>query len=287
MKTDVQIQNDVMEELKWEQGLDTGQIGVTAKDGVVTLSGRVESYLKKLSAERAAKRVHGVKAVAEDIQVGTSAGYTRTDSEIAAAALNSLKWNSAVQEEKIKIKVEDGIVKLEGEVEWEYQRSQAKKSIESLTGVKMVLNLISLKPKLIGEGIEQKISAAFLRHAGIDSKGIHVSVVGCTVILSGKVRSITEKDDAADAAWAAPGVTAVENKLNIEAPEYIKTLHMKTKTSLTGAHIHSAIYGFGVVGAFIYFIQQAGTLWQGVIGTAEAIVWPAVLVYKLFEYLHI
>ena len=134
MKTDVQIQKDVMDELKWEPGLKTSEIGVTAKDGVVTLSGQVDTYLKKLSAERAAKRVSGVKAVAEDIQVGSSPLYARTDSEIAAAALTALKWNSAVQEEKIKIKVEDGIVKLEGEVEWDYQRTQAKRSIESLTG---------------------------------------------------------------------------------------------------------------------------------------------------------
>ena len=220
MKTDVQIQKDVMEELKWEPGLRASDIGVTAKDGVVTLSGQVDSYLKKLSAERAAKRVVGVKAVAEDIQVGSSPSYAKTDSEIAAAALNALKWNSAVQDEKIKIKVEDGIVKLEGEVEWDFQRNHAKKALESLTGVKMVLNLISLKPRVSADGIEQKIAAAFQRHASIDSKGIDVSVSGSKVILRGKVRSFAEKDDAADAAWAAPGVTSVENYIDIEVPEF-------------------------------------------------------------------
>lgn len=219
MKTDVQIQKDVMEELKWEPGLKTSDIGVTAKDGVVTLSGQVDTYLKKLSAERAAKRVSGVKAVAEDIRIGSSPLYARTDSEIAAAALTALKWNSAVQEEKVKIKVEDGIVKLEGEVEWDYQRTQAKRSIESLNGVKMVINLITLKPKVSADGIEEKISAAFQRHASIDAKGIDVSVSGSKVILRGKVRSFAEKDDAADAAWAAPGVTSVENHLSIEIPE--------------------------------------------------------------------
>jgi osmotically-inducible protein OsmY len=130
-----------------------------------------------------------------------------------------LKWNSAVQEEKIKIKVEDGIVKLEGEVEWDYQRTQAKRSIESLNGVKMVIDLISLKPRVSADGIEEKISAAFQRHASIDAKSIDVSVSGSKVILRGKVRSFTEKDDAADAAWAAPGVTSVENHLSIEVPE--------------------------------------------------------------------
>ncbi|RYE42093.1 MAG: BON domain-containing protein, partial [Sphingobacteriales bacterium] len=179
----------------------------------------VDSYLKKLSAERAAKRVVGVKAVAEDIQVGPSPSYARTDSEIAEAALNALKWNSAVQEEKIKIKVEDGVVKLEGEVEWDFQRSHAKIAIESLTGVKMVHNLVSLKPRVSAEGIEQKIAAAFQRHASIDSKSINISVSGSKVTLDGKVRSFAEKDDAADAAWAAPGVTSVENNIDIGIPE--------------------------------------------------------------------
>ncbi len=220
MKTDAQIQKEVMEELKWEPGLRTAEIGVAAKDGVVTLSGEVDTYLKKLSAERAAKRVSGVKAVAEDIQVGPSVGFQKTDAEIAAAALNGLKWNSAVQDEKIKIKVENGVVKMEGEVEWDFQRTQAQKTIESLPGVKVVINQVHLKPVLSAEGVEHQINAAFQRNATIDAKGIQVSVEGSKVTLRGKVRSLTEKDDAADAAWAAPGVTSVVNLLTIEEPEY-------------------------------------------------------------------
>ena len=220
MKTDAQIQNDVIEELKWEPGLSSSQIGVAAKDGVVTLSGMVDSYFKKLSAERAAKRISGVKAVAEDITVGPSTGSVKTDAEIAAAVLNALKWNSAVQDEKIKIKVENGIVNLEGEVDWDFQRSQAKKSIEALNGVKMVLNLITLKPKVSAGGVEEKINAAFQRRANIDSKSIKVIVNGSKVILRGKVRSFTEKDDAADAAWAAPGVTSIDNQLEVEIAEF-------------------------------------------------------------------
>src|SRR3546814_2421109 len=158
MKSDVQIQKDVMDELKWEPGISSSQIGVAVKDGVVTLSGQVDSYWKKVRAERVTKGVSGVKAAAEDIQVGSSPGFTKTDAEIAAAALNALKWNAAVQEEKIKIKVEDGIVKLEGEVEWDYQRRQAEKSIESLNGIRLVLNMISLNPKASAKGIEDRKS---------------------------------------------------------------------------------------------------------------------------------
>jgi osmotically-inducible protein OsmY len=209
-----------MEELKWEPGLRTSEVGVTAKGGVVTLTGQVETYLQKLSAERAAKRVSGVMAVAEDIQVGPSSLNARTDSEIAAAVLLALKWNSAVQDEKIKIQVENGIIKFEGEAETNYQRTQAAKSIESLPGVRAVINQIKLKPQVSAEGIEKKINAAFHRHAALDAKGIDVSVVGSKVILRGKVRSLYEKDDAVDAAWAAPGVTSVENHLRLEIPEF-------------------------------------------------------------------
>ena len=132
MKSDNQIQKDVMDELKWEPYLNASDIGVSVKNGIVTLSGQVDTYSKKIAAEKAPKRVAGVKAVAEDIQVGVSPVYSKTDTEIAQAVLNALKWHSAVQEEKIKIKVENGNVKLEGEVEWEYQRNNVKTAIENL-----------------------------------------------------------------------------------------------------------------------------------------------------------
>src|ERR1035437_2550315 len=156
MKNDIDIQKDVMEQLKWEPFLNASAIGVAVKNGVVTLSGQVDTYSKKLAAEKAAKSVAGVKAVAEDIQLGSSPSYHKTDAEIAEAVLNALRWHSAVQEEKIKIKVEDGNVKLEGEVEWEFQRTNAKAAIENLTGVRSIINFITVKPKITPSEIQQK-----------------------------------------------------------------------------------------------------------------------------------
>jgi osmotically-inducible protein OsmY len=162
----------------------------------------------------------GVKAVAVDIQVGVSPASNKTDAEIAEAVVNALKWHTAVQEDKIKIKVEDGVVKLEGEVEWEFQRSNAEQAIANLTGVRLVSNFITIRPKVKSDDVKENIKAAFHRSATIDSGRISVDIIGNTVSLYGVVRSFAEKDDAEKAAWAAPGVTAVENKLVLEVPEY-------------------------------------------------------------------
>jgi len=220
MKTDIQIQKDVMEQLKWEPFLNAAEIGVAVKNGIVTLSGHVDSYSKKLTAENAAKKIAGVKAVAEDIQIGVSPAFAKSDTEIAEAVLNALRWNSAVKEEKIKIKVENGNVRLDGEVEWEFERNNAKKAIENLKGVRSVLNMITVKPKIMPNDIQQKINAAFHRSATLDAGKITAEISGSRVILHGKVRSFAEKQDAANAAWNAPGVLSVENRLEIEIPEY-------------------------------------------------------------------
>jgi osmotically-inducible protein OsmY len=216
MKSDIQIQQDVMDQLKWEPGLNAAEIGVAVKNGIVTLSGIVDAYSKKIAAEDAAKKIAGVKAVAEDIQVGMSPNFRKTDAEIADAVVFALKWHASIPDEKIKVKVEEGIVSLEGELEWDYQRKEAVRVVEKLAAVRRINNYIRLKPYLKPENIKDKIEAAFSRSATIDSGRVSVVIDGSKVILHGSVRSMAEYDDAENAAWAAPGVTSVENDLVLE-----------------------------------------------------------------------
>lgn len=221
MKTDIQIQEDVIEQLQWEPAIDAAEIGVGVRNGVVTLSGKVDTYLKKILAEKAARKVSGVKAVAEDIQVGPLPGYQRTDTEIAEAVVNALKWNSNVPDEKIRIKVDAGVVTLDGEVKFDFQRVAARDAVEKLYGVVRVNNFISVIPKATQEDVEDKIMAAFHRAASLDADKITVEVLGGTAILKGKVRSFAESEDAASAAWAAPGISHVDNRLEIDARELV------------------------------------------------------------------
>ncbi len=220
MKTDFEIQQDVMAEIKWEPLLNASEIGVAVKSGVVTLSGLVDTYTKKLLAEKAAERVQGVKAVAEDIDVKILGTGVKKDIEIAETALNLLKWNSSVLEDKIKIKVEHGILTLDGEVEWEFFKSAAEKAVENLVGVRGIINNIIITSKINPIDVKKKIITAFHRNATIDSENINIETINNKVILTGKVSSWVEKKEAEKAAWLAPGVNTVDNRLVVDSEIY-------------------------------------------------------------------
>jgi osmotically-inducible protein OsmY len=212
-KTDRQLQHDVIEELRFDSQVQVNEIGVIATDGVVTLTGWVDSYLKKWRAEEAAHRVRGVRAVANDIEVRLSS--ERTDADIAAAAARALAWNSSLPADRIKVTVSKGWITLEGDVEWQYQRQEAENAVRRLWGVRGVSNLLSVKPSAGPTDLKKKIEEAFVRSAQLDAKGITVEIQGSTAILKGSVRSWAERQEAQRIAWLAPGITNVDNKITV------------------------------------------------------------------------
>lgn len=216
MKTDAQIKEDVLDELVWQPNIDETKIGVIVENGVVTLSGVVDSYTKKLEAEKAVKSVLGVKAVALDIDIKYGSDYKKTDKEIAKAAVNAIAWDTSIPEDKVSIKVENGIIYLTGELKWAYQKNNAKKVTENLLGVKNVVNNIKIKQAVQPTDIKERITKAFERSADIHAKNITVSADGHTVTLRGTVSSISEKDEAEKAAYLAPGVYDVKNELRVQ-----------------------------------------------------------------------
>lgn len=217
LRTDAQIKDNVLEELVWQPNIDETQIGVIVEEGVVTLTGVVDSYVKKSAAQKAIKGIAGVRAVADDVEIKYGNDYRRTDKEIAKAVANALEWNPSVPDYKIDVKVSDGRVYLSGEVNWSYQKNTAKKVVENLLGVKGVnVNQITIEQKVKPLDVQNKIIKAFERSADIEAKGITVEVDGDTVKLKGKVHSIKEKEDAEKAAYKAPGVNQVVNKLRVQ-----------------------------------------------------------------------
>jgi osmotically-inducible protein OsmY len=214
--SNIQLQQDVLQELEYEPSVNAANIGVTAKDGIVGLTGNVKSYAERYAAVHAAERVAGVKALTDDLKVDLPYLHVRNDEDIARAALNALEWDVWVPTKLVKVKVDAGWITLEGEVDFKYQKTAAENAVRNLTGVKGVSNLISLmKPIALSSEVKVKIDNALRRAAKVDAEHIKVSVVGDKVILRGKVSSWAEREEAERAAWSAPGVSTVEDEVRI------------------------------------------------------------------------
>lgn len=213
MKTDKQLQEDVLAELAWEASVNAAHIGVEVDQGVVTLTGHVESFGEKWGAERAAKRVNGVRAVAIEMDVKVKDAMKKTDADIALAAVNALQWLSTIPKNALQVSVEHGTITLSGSVAWEYQREAAVSAVRGLLGVRGILNQIIVKPKVNITTVKNDIESALKRRASLDAQEISVAVDGDAITLSGKVHSWAEKNLAINSAWSTPGVRTVVDKL--------------------------------------------------------------------------
>jgi osmotically-inducible protein OsmY len=217
MRSDSDIKWDVEDELRWDPDIDATDVAVAVKNSVVTLTGFVKSYTQKWEAERAVKRVAGVVGLANDLEVRLPEFDERPDPEIARDAVAAIKAKLPLSWERIKVVASKGWITLEGDLEWNYQRERAYNAVRDIRGVKGVSNLIHIKPTVAPSEVKRKIEEAFRRNAEIDASRVTVEAVGGEVILRGSVRSWAERQEAERAAWAAPGVTKVDNRIVINA----------------------------------------------------------------------
>jgi osmotically-inducible protein OsmY len=216
MKTDIELQRDVLDELTWDPSVNPAHVGISVRDGIVSLTGHVSSYAEKYAAERAAERVYGVRAAANELEVRLPGGSARTDEDIAAAAAKALEQNVAIPSDTVKAMVSSAWVTLNGEADWQYQREAAESAIRYLPGVLGVTNLVVLRPHATYSDIKTRIEDALRRTAELDAKRVEVEVADGHVTLTGNVRSLAERQQAERAAWAAPGVCDVEDRIAVE-----------------------------------------------------------------------
>jgi VCBS repeat-containing protein len=213
--TDKDLKRHIEDALNWEPSFDAADIGVSVDNGVVTLRGDIATYAARSTAERVTLGVYGVKAVANDLNVRLPGEYQRTDSDIAQAAVNALQWNTVVPVKQVSVAVSNGWITLKGNLDWQYQKDAAARAVRDLTGVRGVNNTITVQPHVRPAEVQDKIEAAFKRSAEIDARRVNVTATDGKVILSGNVRSWAERQEAERAAWAAPGVMQVEDRLSI------------------------------------------------------------------------
>jgi osmotically-inducible protein OsmY len=214
-RTDEQIQRDVVAELQWDARVQPGEVGISVKRGIVTLSGHVDSYYKKWAVEEAALRVRGVVAVANELEVKLPSSSERTDEEVAAAAVRAIESDALLGAKNLQLTVDNGWIAVRGEVEWNFQKEDAERVLRRLWGVKGVTNLITVKTRPAPAELKAQIENALVRTARLDARKISVDLQGPTVVLQGTVRSWAEREEAERAAWLAPGVSQVDNRIEV------------------------------------------------------------------------